>query len=466
MNALSALVKHIVCTHYENLPTEVVEATKKQVLDTLGVTVAGSTCNVTNEMSELVDLVKEWGGREESTIIAFGGKVPAPNAALVNGTLCGRLNFDDTHDIDRIHPSRATVVPAFAMAERKGGVSGKDLLTAIALGCDLECRLKLAVARDIESKFGFVTLYLGAAATAGKILGLNQEKLIYALGRAFNQISGAANTFDVFGLGKGASAGGLENGFTVKTGIISALLAERGFTSSSNYIDENNQDNLYKLFYDGFYSPYLLTLDLGEDFRGTSCSQKAYPCCHWQQTALDATLALIKQYNITPENVIEVIPHVGVSTYLEMCQPLETKQNPQNVCHTQFSLCWGIASAIIYGKVGIKNYSIDALQDTKVREMAYRVFPKMELLFARKRVSEPALVEIKTKDGKVFSKRIDYHFGSPENPMSFDDVAKKFRHCCEYSINPIPLANQDAVISMVKELETVADAGKIIRLLT
>jgi 2-methylcitrate dehydratase PrpD len=465
MSILSILVKHIVDTDYKALPVKAVEATKKQVLDTLAVTVAGSTCNVANEMTDLVDMVKSWGGKEESTIIAFGGKVPAQEAAFINGTLCERWNFDDTHDIDRIHPSRAVVPPAFALAERKGRVAGKELITAIALGYDLECRLKLAVGQDIESEFGFVSNYFGAAATSGKILGLNEEKMKYALGRAFNQISGVASTYDMFGFGKGASAEGIENGFTVKAGIISAFIAEKCFTSSEDFLEEQNRNNFYKLFYNGYFNPQLLTLNLGTDFRGASGSQKAYPCCHFQQTSVDATLTLVKEYGIKLDDVAEIVPHVGPMTNAILGSPLEWKQNPQNVFHMAFSLPWVIASAIVYGKVGIPNFTGQALNDKRIHELAHKVTPVIDLGYARRRVSEPVLIEIKTKGGKVYSKRVDYHFGSPENPMSFDDVASKFKHCCEYSIRPISSGNQDKVISMVKELEQVDDAGEIVHLL-
>ncbi len=97
MSVLDALTKNLVETSYDALAVDVVEATKKQVLDMLGVIVAGSTCNTTDEMNGLVSLIKEWGGKEESTIIAFGGRVPAPNTTFVNGIFCMRRDFDDTH---------------------------------------------------------------------------------------------------------------------------------------------------------------------------------------------------------------------------------------------------------------------------------------------------------------------------------------------------------------------------------
>jgi 2-methylcitrate dehydratase PrpD len=466
MEIMPLLITNVIDTGYDKLPDAVIQATKKQILDTLAVTIAGSTCSVAGEMNKLVNLVKGCGGKEESSIIAFGGKVPASEAAFINGILCKRRTFDDTHDFDRIHPSGTIVPTALAMAEYKGNISGPQLITAVALGYDLECRLKAAVARDIESEFGFVTGYLGAAATAGKILGLNAEKLTYALGRAFNQISGSGNLFDNFGLGNGIISAGIENGFATRAGIISALLADLGFTSSSDFLEEQNPNNLYRLFYNGFYKPWLVTRELGQDFRGSSGSQKAYPCCHFQQTAINAMLDLLQEQDINPEEISEIIPHLGVSAYSSVGQPLAKKQNPQNLFQAQFSICWGIASAIIFGEAGIKNFTEEALRDARIQSLAKRVFPAVELEYARKRVSEPALVEIKMGNGKIYSKRIDYHFGSPENPMNFEDIAQKFRHCCQYSVKPITLSNQDKVITMIKDLEIVNNISRIIDLVT
>jgi 2-methylcitrate dehydratase PrpD len=462
MGVLDMLVKNLVETNYEALPSDVVEATRKQVLDTLGVTVAGSTCSISGEMNKLVELVKEWGGKEESTILAFGGQVPAHNAALVNGTLCVRLDFDDTRVTSvHEHPTRAIVPTAFAMAERQGNINGKEFITAVALGHDLECRMKEAAGHD-RGPFGMTTNFFGATATAGKILGLNEEKFRYALGLAFHQISGASS-----GGGSGAlgSLKGLNNGFAAQTGIVSALLAERGFIVNWEFLEAKNKNNFYEVFFGGFYWPWLLTLDLGKVFAGLNTSQKEFPCCHGQHMALEATLGLIKEHDVKPDDVAEVTVRLSPNDYSLLGEPVEKKQNPKNIIESQFSICWGMASAIVYGEVGIRNFTEEALRDTRVQEMARRVFPKPEIELARGLGFTPAIVEIITKDGMVYSKQVDYPFGSPLNPMSLADVEVKFKYCCQYSVKPIPDENQDKVIQMVNELEKVSDVSQIVRLL-
>jgi 2-methylcitrate dehydratase PrpD len=464
MSVLDVVTKYLVETDYETLPGEVVEVTKKQILDTLAATIGGSTCSVSGEMDRLVDLVKEWGGKEESTIVAFGGRVPAPSAGFVNGILCVRLDFDDTQVTSmRIHPSRAVVPTAFALAERQGNVTGRELITAVALGHDLACRLKIAVGRDINSPLGMVTNFFGAAATAGKLLGLDSDKLGYALSLAFHQVSGAKSRAGT--AGAGATVKGVNNGVVVKAGIVGAQLAERGFAPSPDFLEAENKRNLYQIFYDGYYEPSLLTDGLGKVFAGLNTSQKQFPCCHGQHTAIRAALGLVREHDIKPENVAGVLLRISPFDNDYLAQPVAEKQNPQNIIDTQFSLYWGVASAIVYGEVGIRNFTLEALGDSRVREMARRITAEGAPELAREQGFTPAIVEIKTVDGGLYSRQVDQPFGSPGDPMGFDNLAGKFRHCCQYSVRPIADKKQDEVIRLVESLEEVSETGHIVRLL-
>jgi len=115
--------------------------------------------------------------------------------------------------------------------------------------------------------------------------------------------------------------------------------------------------------------------------------------------------------------------------------------------------------------VNIGNFTVAALDDTRVREMARRISAKAETELARAQGFTPAIVEIKTRDGVVYSKQVDHPFGSPAEPMGFADLARKFCHCCQYSIRPVVRENQDEVIRLVERLEEVSDVGQIVRLL-
>ena len=186
-----ALAKNVVGAKYEMLPREIVETTKKSILDTLGVMLAASTLEPACQ--EMVELAKESGGVEESTIIAFGGKAPSLMAAFANGSLTHALDYDDVHDEFGLHPTAACLPAALALSERIGEVDGKKFITAICMANDLTVRLGSAITQtQIEHGWMRPTVFgtFGSAAAAGKILELNENQMVTALSLAFMQTAG------------------------------------------------------------------------------------------------------------------------------------------------------------------------------------------------------------------------------------------------------------------------------------
>lgn len=456
MNGQEMLVRNVVNVTFEDLPKEAVEATKKQVLDTLGTAVAGSR---SNKMDQLANLIKEWGGKEESRIVVFGGKVPAPNAALVNGTLSCVLDYDDIHDLDGIHGSRAIVPAGFAIAERMSSVSGKDFITAVAVGFDLAARLSRATMLHFELGWdpSAACNFFGAAATVSKILGLDELGTTYALGIAYEQTCGLS-----LGVVEGALTKGLSGGLAARGGVIAAILAEKGFTSGPDFLE--GKKAFFNTFQRGLYRPALLTLDLGKVFEGATNSQKPYPCCRFLHTSIDAVLGLVKDYDVKPQEIIEVVLYLGQFAY-SLCQPLESKQSPQNVIQAQFSLPWAAANAIMYRKVGIEHFIEQAIQDPAVQQMTRRIVPKLTAELSTKQIAEPVILEMKLKSGKVYSRRVDYALGSPQKPLSFDEITKQFIDCCAYAGKDIPGESVSRAIQMIKQLEEVRDVAEIVDLL-
>lgn len=453
MKVIDLFVKNIVNTRYDTLPTDVIQPTKNQILDTLGVMVAGTSLGT---VAPLAKLVKEWGGKEESTIIGYGGRVPAPNAALVNGFLAPVLDYDDMHDTDFIHISRGVVPAACAMAERIGDINGKDFIVAVALGFDLSARLSRAAVLHLELNAPLLAPnVLGAAATASKLLKLNEVKVRNALTIAVSFITGEG-----VGYTEGASIKGLDGGLEAQGGILAALMAERGMTGVGDPIE--GPKGFYAAFYRGAFDAALLTVDLGTVFEGTTNSQKAYPCCRFNGTAIDATLAVVTKHDINAEDVEEVVVYVGPWGPYRLCEPLEVKQSPQNHVQAQFSIPWSVANAILHRQVKTDHFTEEALRDAKTIEMAHKISCKLTPEFCLGGSIRPAAVEIKTKKGEIYSERVDFASGSPENPI---DVIDKFRDCCAHAIKPVSQENVDKVIDMVDRLEEVADVGEFIRLL-
>lgn len=456
------MVRNVIDTDYSALPSAVVDMTKKLILDALACSVAGSSAS---GMKELAELIKEWGGKEESTIISFRGRVPSLNAALVNASMNHILDFDDTHDVAVIHPEAPPVAASFAVAERRGGVVGKELITAVALGIDLSCRMCMgweqsmtaatgnARGWDVSSLYG----YFSAAAAAGKILGLDENKLISAFGIAYQQAAGNTQPYIL----SPAPSKGLETGFAAMGGTIAALLAERGMAGPR--VPLEGDYGLYSLYHRGDWDPDPVTRELGKTFMVESDSFKPYPNCRMTHAYIDAILFLVKQNDIKPADVERVTIFAGTATY-DLCQPLDIQQKPPSAIASQFSLPWAVATAITYRKAEIKHFSEEAIKNLDVIQLAKKVITHLDEGLTCRGI-EPAIVEIETKDGKVYRKRKDCASGSPEEPWSMEDVVRKFRDCVTYAVNPIQEEKVRQTVQMVEELEDVADVGQIVPLL-
>jgi 2-methylcitrate dehydratase PrpD len=457
MDATFLFAKNLANTKYEDLPPAVIEATKKQVLDLLGVALGGFSKPGPKELRELVT---DWGGKEESSIIGTTQKVPAPNAAHVNATMAHALDYDDVHESAIMHSGVAVIPVCIAIAEQKGNGSGKEFVTAIALGVDMMCRLALATTpgtRPLITGWHLTTLYgfLGAAGTAGKMLGLNQEGIVNALGIAYHQCSGNGQCVI-----DGALTKRMGPGFSVRGGITAALLAQKGVTGARNCLE--GEMGLYRLYHRGNYDAKALTLDLGTHFEGMNVAIKPYPCCRGIHPAIDAALALVNEHHIKPEDVRDITLSVSEGHYHLLCEPEDAKRQPRNQVDAQFSIPWGVATAIVRKAVTLEHFTEAAIKSEDILNLTKKTSIKVDATLNRPVKIEPTRVEIMTKKGNVYSKEVPDPLGSLNRPMSFSDCAKKFRDCAKQ----IGEERIDKVIELVGRLEQLNDIGEITRLLS
>jgi 2-methylcitrate dehydratase PrpD len=458
MKVTRILVKNIIKVAYETLSPAVIEMTKKLILDSLACALAGSSAV---GMRELNELMNELGGKEESTVVAYGSQVPSPSAALVNGSMGRALDFDDTHDVAIIHPAVPVVSAGFAVAERRETVSGREFIPAITLGIDLSCRMSAASPVNMLEGYGWdysaMYGYFGAAATSSKILGFGEDELLNALGIAYYQSSGMRSSATT-----GYTTKAMGSGFAARGGVISALMAEKGITGTKEPLE--GKWGVYNLFHRGDYIPQKLTGGLGETFMVEDDSFKPYPCCRCIHPFIDATVALVKENDLKPLDVEEVIAYAGHASYFVVAEPLEFKQSPPTSVASQFSLPWALANAINYRKVEIKHFTDEAVKSKDIKQLAKKIVPRLDPKLSREGI-EPAIVEIKMKGGETYSKRVEHALGHPENPLGMEGIAEKFRTCATYAARPISEGNLAEAVGMVEDLENVADVGQIPRLL-
>ncbi|GAG12912.1 unnamed protein product, partial [marine sediment metagenome] len=266
-------------------PEDVVEAAKKVILDTLGSTLAGTTAP---GIETLHTLVTEWGGSPESSLLAFGDKVPAPGAVLVNATAARARDIDEVHEKAVLHSAITVLPPSLAVAEWLGNIDGRRFIEAMVAGVDLIVRLGLSVDRSPNVSGVSSTWQMGvfgACAAAGRLMGLNLEQMINALGIAYSQTAGNQQAII-----EGTMMVRIMQGFTAQNGLMAAILAKRGIDGPKEALQ--GRFGYFPVFHRDEYDPAIITRDLGRVFEITNSSLKPYPCCKVIHSAISCILKI------------------------------------------------------------------------------------------------------------------------------------------------------------------------------
>lgn len=459
MDASNLFAKNFLDVTYTDLPLKVVDETKKQVLDLIGVAAGGYGQAGAQEVRELAI---EWGGAPQATIFSCGVKVPAPNAAQANATMAHSLDFDDVHEAAVMHPGVVTIPTAFAMAEYTGGLTGKDFIQAVAVGGDMISRMGLATRPgDDIHQYGwhFTTLngFMTSAAVAGKIMGFNEDQLVNAIGIGYHQSCGNGQAVK-----DGVLTKRLGPGFAVRGGIQAAMLAGKGVTGAKNALE--GVQGYYKVYHGSCYSKDILVGELGKRFESGNISIKPYPSCRGTHPTIDATLLLVGENGIDADKVDSIKIWAGKGTLGLLALPLEVKAKPRNFVDSQFSLVWGCAAAIVKKRVTLSCYTETAIKDPEILAVAAKVSVEHDPKFDTGGL-EPIYIEITMKDGTVYKKLMETATGSPEKPATFEDCVTKFQGCTEFSARPMPKENAEKIIKTVSGLDKLGDIRDLIKLL-
>jgi 2-methylcitrate dehydratase PrpD len=462
-----ALAQHASNLSYDALPPRLVERIKQIVLDTLGVSIGAST--LAEEAKIVVDYVSELGGRPESRILGFGGRAPAAWAVFANGSLGHMLDYDDVGGGG--HVGIATVPVAFALAEKRGRVSGRELITAIAAGTDIQVRLNQAI--DIPDwtmtegwfatqLFGFIS----GTATAARLLGLDREQTENAFGVAYTQLSGSRQ----MAVGAATHLRSMQAGFSGQGAVLSAELAKRGIVGSREIIEGRY----------GFFRNYVRTGkpewnaimgELGARFPLLDVHGfKVWPACGYTRPTNAATLALKREHGIRPEDVDAITIVGGTGATQLLSEPLELKRRPKLSIDGKYSIPFTTAVMMVKGNVTLRDYTDEGLRDARVLAMADRVSyrPEPGTVIAAggsSSVSRPT-VEIRLKDGRSYSHKPEGVPGDPQHPVTREMLEAKFRDCVSFAAKPLQEADVDRAIALIRNLENVPDVTEIMQLLT
>jgi 2-methylcitrate dehydratase PrpD len=444
------LVRYVSETTYDKLPPEVVSETKKFILDTVGVGLAGARepgCR------EAVDVVKKWSANDAaSTIMYYGGKVSPHEAAFANSVLMHALDFDDTLDSSAIHTHVSALPAALALAEVRGKVGGKELITAVALGVDVTCRIASAITTPLSWIRTATCGSFGAAAAAAKTLDMGEQGILNTLGIVYSQTAGNAQCLVDGGLVKR-----MQPGFSARSAVLSAALASQGVTGATNIFE--GEFGFFNLYERGKVNLEGATENLGDHFGVMDLSIKPYPSCRMTHACIDAALELRNSQSIDPEAIAEILVSGSKMVSDMVGAPFEIRTNPQ--VDAQFSIPYTVAVALMRGKVLLGDFSSDTItKGTSVLELAKKIKVVIDPELPAKDISS-ANMKVRMVSGETLSARVDGLKGSPSKPMSFDECAAKFRNCLEYSGKQSLIENADTLIELLFNLEQKKDVGEV-----
>jgi len=447
------LARNIADIHYDDIPVPAIDAAKKSFLDALGVTLAASTLG--EGCQAFVDLALAMEGVQESTILGFGARAPALMAAFANGSMAHALDFEDVHDSAPVHPNAATIPAALAVAESVGDVSGKRFLTAMVLGCDLTCRLGLALKENPLESGWYIPPILGAfgaTAAACKLLDPTAEQVVDAFSLTLCQTTCSAELT----VSPRSVVRSVRDAFSAKAGVLSALLAQRGVTGFERPIE--GEGGLFSLYSRGNYDPMPLTNELGRTFEGANVSVKPWPSCRGTHAYIEAALHILSETSLEPSEVAGI--KVVVSPVNKMlCEPQRSKKKPATAIDAKFSIPFVLATALLRGGVRLDHFTPRALADQDVLQMAGKVTYEVDSGLTLKEAVR-GFVQIDTGEATL-SRRVDLPLGHPQNPISEETLVSKFMDCAKHSARRISDRKLEEVVELTANLEQVEDVREI-----
>jgi 2-methylcitrate dehydratase PrpD len=457
---IEKLAANVLETRFEDLDQEGLEYGKSRIIDVVGCLIGGA--NDTGNPG-LVELARDWGGKEEATILIYGGKVPAHNAAMVNSILARSFDFEPVGPVvDGMsgggHLSGSTVMTAITMGEVKG-IDGRELVTAMLAGDDVASRILVAGSAPLMpgSKWpnppttGTINGF-GTTAIAGRLLGLNKRQMRNAFGIVLNQIGGSFQM-----IWDGTTAFKLTQGLPCRNGIFSAQLAKAGWTGPEDAL--LSQFGYYELFTKGCSNPQALTKDLGRKYYGDG-TIKPYPCCRMNHGAIDCALALVEKYGIEAQDIQDVIIYASSVALNHICaKPFRIGDFPHG--NAAFSFQYTVATALMKKSVKPEHFTEESIRDPQtgafIQKIRFAELPDVE--------AHGIKLKVIMKDGRELVERCDVAKGDMlRNPMSKDEIIHKYWTNVEYS-QAITIKNAEKLLALLEKVEELDNVNRIVPLL-
>jgi aconitate decarboxylase len=455
--ATQDLIHNVLDVKYENFGAGTIRDAKNQILDLLAVTVSGSNGPGN---SALLDLVRQWGGTGEATILVHGDKVPLPHAAMINSLQCrsydheavGPYPFGQNEGMFSGHVESSTVPAAFSIADYLGA-SGKDLLSAVILGGDMAARIIFVEGIGFNHPFDPVGTgnAFGVAGIAGRLLGLNEAQMMNAFGILTNMVAGNFRS-----LWDGVHTFKLYGAMAARNGIIAVLMAQKGFTGLKDPLF--GTQGYFESYCPKPIHPEYMNRDLGKEFY-TRGMHKKYPSCYGNHNLIDCGLDILKEHDINAQDIKEIIIGVHPMQLNSYGSTPFKKGDLQPAA--LFYQAYSAANVLLRKGAKVEHYTEEAVQDPAVVALAGKV---KHIATGQKNGAMELIVRM--QNGKEYAAAYQYPMmrGYPARPLSQAEITEKYWNNLDFC-GKIPRKNAEKAFDMIENLEKVDNVSQLLKLL-
>ena len=449
-DAIRRFAEHVAGTGYEDLPEPAAAATRTFLLDTLGVGMAGSAAPWTQRLMETQRLSCPG---DQARIWSHGTRLSAAGAAVCNAWQIHNAEFDCVHEGAVVHTFTVPVAAALAWAEREGGVGGRELLTALALGVDVACHLGVASKSPLRFFRTATAGAFGAAATIGRLAGFDSATLVNAFGAVLGQLSGTMQAHV-----EGSPMLGMQVGLNARNAIVACDMAARGIAAPQAVLE--GPFGFYSLF-EGEHVLGTVLGELGRTWRVTEVSHKPWPSGRATHAVIDACLQFRERLGLDRtggDAVEQVTARVPPLVHRLVARRVT---DDMDVSYARLCCRYVAAVALLRGRVGLDDFRPAALRDSEVLELARRVDVVADGS-SDPNALVPVTVEIMLRDGRRETRRFEVMYGHPARPMTRTAQLDKFRRNCESAARPIAPEAAERIIATVARLESLPDVTVLV----
>lgn len=437
----------------EDVPGTAMIAARHVLLDAVGVMLGAS--GMAPEVAPFVTVAKA-NGAGPATILGTGVGVTPAMAALANGAMAHALDYEDAFDRKPGHPNASLVPALLALAQAEGSVDGTRFLAALAVGCDLSCRLGLALRQDMEVGGWYpppILAGFGATLGAAKLLGLDAVRMRDALSLALCQVTMPG----VIKHSRDTVIRAVREAFPAQAAVLSAMLAREGVAGFEEPLA--GRDAFYALYAAGQFDPAELLDGLGQSFLIEQLTFKPWPSCRGTHPFIEMALDLRARHGLTPADIAAVEVRVDAVQQM-LVEPLERKQAPQTLIDAKFSILFATAVALARGRVDLDTLDAAALADAEVLRLAARTTATLPDAPTWRKGAGGELA-IRLRDGTLIEARVEEALGCPARPLDETRLVAKFVDCAGRARNPLARPEAERLAEAILSLETCADVGAL-----